>query len=348
MYNLLRPDASSVLDDVKARSSLERFYEGKKLTLVSLCKSIGVKVSLDGSDEILWKEHDETTKTLRDLEHKTLGEASGGKTSLLDLKIELANRIFRKCSFCERKCEVDRTEKAGSCGVETPRISSMFHHHGEEPELVPSYTIFFSGCNFHCQFCQNYDISQKLTGYEITPKELAQKLNSIRARNINWVGGSPTPNLNFILETLNHYQGNMPSVWNSNMYMSEVSMKLLEGTQDIFLTDFKYGNDECAERLSKVKNYTNIIKRNHVLAKDQGELIIRHLVLPNHIDCCTTEVARFVAEELGKDTRFNLMFQYRPMFKSLEHADISRNLNEQEKSEAWKVVLKAGLENIIT
>jgi putative pyruvate formate lyase activating enzyme len=350
MFNFVRPDAIKVLDDNKARSSLERYFEileGKRAPKATFCKSIEIDVSLNESDEILWREHDRAIEALRELEHKAPGKASRGKASLLDLKIELASRIFRKCSFCERKCEMNRTEKAGFCGVVTPRISSMFHHYGEEPELVPSYTIFFSGCNFHCQFCQNHDISQKTTGYEITPNELAGKLNLVRARNINWVGGSPTPNLNFILESLNHYRGNMPSVWNSNMYMSEVSMKLLEGTQDVFLTDLKYGNDECAERLSKVKGYSDIVKRNHILAKDQGELIIRHLVLPNHVDCCTSEVARFVAEELGKNTRFNLMFQYRPMFKSHKHSDINRSLNEQEKSEAVEVVLKADLENII-
>ncbi len=224
----------------------------------------------------------------------------------------------------------------------------MFHHYGEEPELVPSFTIFFSGCNFHCQFCQNYDISQKITGYEVQPKELAKKLEKISARNINWVGGSPTPNLLYILETLKNYEGDMPSVWNSNMYMSEDTMRLLNGTQDVYLTDLKYGNDECALRLSKVKNYTEVVERNHVLAKKQAELIVRHLVLPNHLECCTTEVAKFVSEKLGKNTRFNLMFQYRPIYKSYRYDEINRTLRKEEVSRALEIVKDEGLENVLT
>ncbi len=132
------------------------------------------------------------------------------------------------------------------------------------------------------------------------------------------------------------------------MYMSEEAMRLLEGTQDVFLTDFKYGSDDCALRLSKVKDYTSIVKRNHRLAKVQGELIVRHLVLPNHVDCCTKEVAGFVAKELGVNTRFNLMFQYRPMFKAHNYDEINSRLTTQEISDAQVIVKDAGLKNVIS
>jgi putative pyruvate formate lyase activating enzyme len=130
--------------------------------------------------------------------------------------------------------------------------------------------------------------------------------------------------------------------------MSEEAMRLLEGTQDVFLTDFKYGSDACALRLSKVKDYTSIVKRNHRLAKVQGELIVRHLVLPNHLDCCTKEVADFIAKELGVGTRFNLMFQYRPMFKAHNYDEINRRLTTQEISDAQVIVKGAGLKNVIS
>jgi putative pyruvate formate lyase activating enzyme len=340
-----------VLKDQLTRSSLERYFgilKGTRYTLAKLCKSISVDVSLTESDDVLWEGHEKALKTLRDLDGKHALESRKINPSLLDLKVELANRIFKDCTFCERKCRVNRTEKVGVCGVQDPQISSMFHHYGEEPELVPSYTIFFSGCNFHCQFCQNYDISQRITGIEVKTAELAKNLNQVNARNINWVGGSPTPNLNYILETLNYYQGDMPSVWNSNMYMSEEAMKLLDGTQDIFLTDLKYGDDNCATKLSKVKNYKAIVKRNHKLAKQQAELIVRHLVLPSHVKCCTKEVARFVSEELGTDIRFNLMFQYRPMHKAHIYDEINRVLSNDEISRAREIVWEAGLTNVVT
>lgn len=330
------------------KEKLNEILEGTRFPLAKLCKSISIDVSLSKTDKVLWDGHERALKDLQDLEGKDALEPRQIHTNLLDLKVEIANRIFKDCIYCERKCGVNRTEKAGVCGVLHPRISSMFHHYGEEPELVPSYTVFFSGCNFHCQFCQNYDISQRITGIEVEPAELAKKLDQIKARNVNWVGGSPTPNLNFILETLNHYQGNMPSVWNSNMYMSEEGMKLLDGTQDIFLTDLKYGNDECAAKLSKVKDYTAIVKRNHKLAKQQAELIVRHLVLPGHVECCTKEVARFVSEELGSDTRFNLMFQYRPMYKAHKFDEINRVLSRDEISRARGIVREVGLTNVVS
>jgi putative pyruvate formate lyase activating enzyme len=334
------------MENKRAREALQKYFgilEEKSKPISKYCKSTAVNVSLDESTDVLWEEHEKALKRFQFEEGKTLA----GENTLLDLKVELANRIFKKCVFCERRCEADRTIKPGSCGVGKAKISSMFQHHGEESELVPSYTVFFSGCNFHCQFCQNYDISQRQTGLELGAHELAFRLEEIRARNLNWVGGSPTPNLNFILEVLNRYRGNLPSVWNSNMYMSVESMKLLQGTQDIFLTDFKYGNDECAKRLSKVENYTSIVRRNHLLAKEQSELIVRHLVLPNHIECCTTEVGNFVGEKLGINTRFNLMFQYRPMFKAHRYSEINRPLNNHEVSRALKAVKGAGLNNVI-
>jgi putative pyruvate formate lyase activating enzyme len=349
MWNALRPDAVEVLDDIKARNSLEKYFkilEGKRLPKFTACKSMAIGVPLDDSDEVLWRDHDKVLKSLKETDFKT-DEPKKDEPSLLDLKVELANRIYKECVFCELKCRVNRIEKAGVCGVKKPKISSAFSHFGEEPELVPSYTVFFSGCNFSCQFCQNYDISQRITGYELSSSELAGRLDSISVRNINWVGGSPTPNLKYILETLNNYNGNMPCVWNSNMYMSETSMRLLDGTQDIFLTDFKFGNDECASRLSKIKNYTAIVKRNHILAKDQAELIVRHLVLPDHVDCCTREVANFIAQRLGQHTRFNLMFQYHPTYHSHKRSEINRALSREEISKAMEVVKDAGLVNVI-
>jgi len=351
MWKLLRPDSLEVLRDERARRALRRYFEvleGRRAPKALLCRSIKVEVDLAGDEKALWREHERAVAALREMELKSSkGFVQPVKPSLLDLKVELAKRMLRSCSLCERRCKVDRREKAGVCRVLKPRIASMFHHYGEEPELVPSYTVFFSGCNFHCQFCQNHDISQEITGIEVGAEALAERLRGIEARNINWVGGSPTPNLPFILEVLNSYGGAMPSVWNSNMYMSEPAMALLEGTQDLFLTDFKYGCDACASRLSRVKSYTSVVKRNHLLARAQAELIVRHLVLPGHVECCTARVASFVATELGRDTRFNLMFQYRPVYNAGRFPELRRPLTSDEMQAALQVVKEAGLTNLV-
>jgi len=355
MRELLRPDAIEILKDRKAVESLKNYFgivAGKRERKAEVCKRIECNFDANSGEEELWKLHDEKIKEYREVEEKAAGsekvKLKKPESSLLDLKIELADRVFRRCEFCERNCSIDRYKgETGFCGVVEPRISSMFHHYGEEPELVPSYTIFFSGCNFSCRFCQNYDISQSVAGESIDAKLLGKELDEIKARNVNWVGGEPTPNLNYILKVLKHSK-KLPSVWNSNMYMSKKAMALLEGTQDVYLADFKYGNDECALKLSRVHNYVDLVLRNHKIAGKQAELIIRHLVLPNHIDCCTRNVVKLVSENLGKEVRFNLMFQYRPVYKAYMCEEINRSLTGEEKERALEIVKDFNLENFIT
>jgi putative pyruvate formate lyase activating enzyme len=277
------------------------------------------------STEKLWKIHEDT------LINQKVSDILP-KQSLLDLKIEIARRIFEKCCFCERRCEVDRRKKAGNCGVKQASVSSEFLHIGEESVLVPSHTIFFSGCTFHCVFCQNWDISQVSSGSYTPPLRLAEIIHKRKnqgSRNVNWVGGDPTPNLLYILETLKECNDNISVVWNSNMYCSTETMCLLDGIVDVYLTDFKYGNDKCAKRLSLVDNYMKIVKRNHKKAYDNGELIIRHLVMPNHVECCSKPVMDFISKNLS-DAVVNIMGQYRPEYHAIEFEDISRRVSIDE------------------
>lgn len=259
-------------------------------------------------------------------------------------KLNSAREIMKNCHFCERRCSVNRLEgRKGYCRVLESRVASEFIHMGEEPELVPSYTIFFSGCTFSCVYCQNWDISQyPNSGVYIKPETLSSMINSVKARNVNWVGGDPTPNLAYILEVLTHLNRNIPQVWNSNMYLSEDSMSLLDGVIDVYLTDFKYGNDKCAERLSNVKNYLETIKRNHKLAEKQGEVIIRHLVLPEHLECCTKPILRWISKNLS-NIRLNIMDQYRPEYKAMGYEELQRRLTWDEYQEALKFAENLGL-----
>ncbi len=266
-------------------------------------------------------------------------------TKFLDEKIKQARKILERCELCERRCGVNRKKgEKGFCGVGTePEISSYFRHMGEEPFFVPSFTIFFIGCNFHCQYCQNWSISQRYEkGFFLEPKELARVIELQRnIRNVNFVGGEPTPNLLYILEVLKHLNRNIPIVWNSNFYMTEKSMDLLDGIVDVYLSDFKYGNDKCAERLSKVKNYFSVVSRNHKLAYKDAELVIRHLVLPNHFDCCAKPVLEWAAENTPKAI-VNIMSQYRPQYKAKEYQEINKFLGDEHKR-ATELADKLGL-----
>lgn len=249
--------------------------------------------------------------------------------SLLELKMYLADRLGGRCELCERRCGSDRTAGvAGVCGVLESRISSSFLHRGEEHELVPSHTIFFAGCNLECQFCQNADISRSpRSGNAMSPEACAKviALEELSSRNVNWVGGDPIPNVPFILRTLRVLETvkPRPQVFNSNMFMTEETLALLDGVVDVYLTDFKYGNDVCGTRLSHVDGYFGVVSRNHALASKQAELLVRHLVLPNHVECCSIPVLNWLAEEIGPQ-RVNVMDQYRPVYNAREHRDINR------------------------
>ncbi len=263
----------------------------------------------------------------------------------LDGKLNKAGEILESCHLCERRCGANRLEgEKGFCRVLEPRIASEFSHLGEESELVPSYTIFFSGCTFSCVYCQNWDISQfPNRGIEIKPETMADMISRANAKNVNWVGGDPTPNLPYILKVLTKLERNIPQVWNSNMYLTKESMQLLDGVIDIYLTDFKYGNDRCAERLSGVKNYMAVTQRNHLLAQKQAEVIIRHLVLPEHLDCCTRPILEWISENLGRTVKVNVMAQYRPEHKAMDYEELTRRLTWNEFQHALNLAKELDL-----
>jgi putative pyruvate formate lyase activating enzyme len=207
------------------------------------------------------------------------------------------------------------------------------------------------GCNFHCQFCQNWTISQWFEkGNATAPQIIAHSIESGKeygCRNVNFVGGEPTPNLVPILESLRLCKAKQALVWNSNFYMSEKSMRLLDGVVDLYLTDLKYGNNQCAEQLSKVKNYFSVVVRNHLLAAEQAEIVIRHLILPDHTKCCTKPALKWIANNLKNKVIVNIMGQYAPNYKAGERIDINRKITEDELKSAINYAKKLKL-NYIT
>jgi putative pyruvate formate lyase activating enzyme len=231
-------------------------------------------------------------------------------------------------------------------------VSSIFEHVGEEPELVPSGTIFTMGCTMRCRHCQNWTISQWMEpGTTYKPREMAREVENLRlsgSRNANLVGGEPTPWLQQWLETFKHVNVNVPVIWNSNSYYSPETAQLLAGFADVYLLDFKYGPSECAERTSDAPNYWKVCTNNHLEAKKHGEAIIRVLVLPNHLECCTKPTLNWIAKNLGAETRVNLMFQYRPEWRAHEIPELRRRLSKDEMEKAVQLAEKAGLRNFIT
>ncbi len=312
MWAAIRPDSISVLKDEKCRRSLSRYFDivqGKKKAKFMIARSLGMDFSVDDTEEELWARHELALKEFLSYEKEIDADrafvASSRDPSLLTLKTELARRIMSKCHFCTRRCNVSRNKgEAGFCGCgPTTTVSSFFEHMGEEPELVPSGTIFTCGCTMRCLHCQNWTISQNIEKGDLCqPNTLARivdRLSEQGCRNANLVGGDPTPWLYHWLDTFARVERNISIVWNSNSYYSEETAQLLAGFSDIYLLDFKYGPGECAERISNAPDYWGTCTHNHLVAKAFGELIIRVLVLPGHNSCCTRPILTWISENLG-------------------------------------------------
>ncbi len=361
MWKISRPDALAVLEDKLAKKSLRRYFsvmQNEKAAKFMIAKKIPAEFNNFDSLEKLWTEHAKRADAFRDFERevdegKNFNEILSPAQSYFELKIEIANKIVQSCHFCNRQCGVNRlTSGLGYCGCgNAMAVSSIFAHMGEEPELVPSGTIFTMGCTMRCRHCQNWTISQwKEDGTEYEPEELAREIEQLRlsgCRNANLVGGEPTPWLKQWLETFKHVSVNVPVVWNSNSYYSEETAKLLAGFVDVYLLDFKYGPGYCAERISDAPDYWEVCTRNHLEAKKNGELIIRVLVLPGHLECCTKPILNWVAENLGAETRVNLLFQYRPEWRAHEIPELRRRLSKDEMEKAIQLAREAGLKNVI-
>ena len=318
-------------------------------------KHISVEFDQNASLEELWNVHDMEMENYR----RAFKEVNSGvrsqelpqaESSLLDLKIAIADKILQHCHFCERRCGANRKEgEVGYCRLgETSRYASEFLHMGEEPELVPSHTIFLTGCVFSCVYCQNWDIStHPQSGIVIDPQKIGRLIDMRRregARNVNFV--TPTPHPHTILKVINEVSVNTPVVWNSNMYHSLEIGKLLEGVIDVYLADFRYGNDECAKRYSNAKDYMRVVERNFETAYRQAEIILRQLVIPGHVECCTRPIAEWTAAHIPK-VRFNLMFQYTPYYRAAEFPQINRYLTRKERERATQIVRDSGLEDVL-
>ncbi|MHA1771480.1 MAG: radical SAM protein [Candidatus Thorarchaeota archaeon] len=339
-------------------SRYKGIIDGTRWPKYQLAKDLKCSIELDLSTDELWSLH---TKLSTEFKNYVLSVDRGDERikrdddsapSFLELKVELANRMLRSCHFCERNCGVDRSQgELGWCrlGSES-RVSSAFLHTGEEAPLVPSGTIFFASCCFGCVFCQNDDISTNpYAGRVVSPSELARIADSLAqdgALNINYVGGDPIPNTHTILASLVHQTADVTQLWNSNLYCSEDTMRLLMDVFDVWLPDFKYGNDECALRLSGVPQYFEVISRNHLLAYQSGEVIIRHLVMPNHLECCTYPILDWVAKNMP-NCLVNIMGQYRPEHKvrrsPQKYPDIARFVRREEVQAARNYATDLGI-----
>ena len=363
VFRILRSDSALVWNNEELRTRFPRYrgiIDNKEIARYIIAKSI--ECDFDSNDSIKNLENLLSEKSLEFKEVLKKSTEEQKKRSIvsknfINLAEELAKKYLENCIFCERQCKVNRIKgETGFCYISKDSyVSSAFLHTGEEAPLIPSGTIFFQGCNFGCVFCQNYDISQSWKNKKkiediarktdsIQLANLADKLVEKGAININYVGGDPIPNIHTILGSLQHQSSNITQLWNSNFYLTEKSLSLIIDLMDFYLPDWKYGNNQCAKKYSGIDNYFDVIARNHKRVHDEGsgEIIIRHLVMPGHVECCSKPILDYVAKELPKAV-VNIMSQYRPQWKSFEYPEIDRRTTSQEMQEVRDYADKLGI-----
>ena len=284
-------------------------------------------------------------------------------------RLARANEIIKKCTSCPRNCFADRTiGEFGTCQSEDkPIVSSYSPHFGEEPVLSGTNgagNIFFGNCNLRCDYCQNFVISQN-PKVEINHKvsvdrlsDIMLELQNMNCHNIGLV--SPTHFTVPILKSIKiaRQKGlNIPIIYNSNGYDSIEILKLYKDVIDIYLPDFKYGDNISGRRYSKASDYfdkaslaikeiyeqlgSELIYENDIVVRG---LIIRHLVLPNDL-AETEEVFKFISRELDPRVHVSVMAQYYPTNRASKNILLDRKITQTEYVRVLDLLEKYGLEN---
>lgn len=272
---------------------------------------------------------------------------------------------LNNCVLCPHRCNVNRNKgELGRCKTNANvKIALYSLHKFEEPCISGkngSGTIFFTGCNLFCLYCQNYKISQEHIGTEITVERLAEifiEQQKKGAENINLV--TPTMYVYHIIEALNLARKNglnIPVIYNSNGYENLETLKLLEGYIDVYLPDLKYAVAEIGKKYSKINNYFEtatkaIIEMYRQVGAPrfnengmiQKGVIIRHLILPNNI-LNSKCILNWISNNIDKNVYISLMAQYFPTYLAKSESSIARKLNEREYNSIINYIEKIGLE----
>lgn len=271
------------------------------------------------------------------------------------------------CTLCPRNCQIDRTAANGFCGCSSvPKIARAALHFDEEPCISGtrgSGTIFFSGCNLKCVFCQNMAIQDGTLGEPVSVDKLSAtmlRLQAMGAHNINLV--TPTPHRDAIRSALLSAKKNgltIPVLYNTGSYESVDTIRSFESLIDLYLPDLKYRDDRLARRFSRAEGYfpvamdaiAEMIRQVGFMRLDENGIAvrgvrIRHLVLPGCV-FDTRAVLDAVAERFGTDCPLSLMSQYTPNPACKEPA-LSRRLTQREYDSAVEYCLSLGFSDVLT
>ena len=284
---------------------------------------------------------------------------------MYDMNLLDTTKFYKDCTLCPRNCHADRYTLAnGYCRMSAElSVAKIYKHMWEEPCITGeggSGTVFFSGCNLCCLFCQNSKISHENKGFVMTASVLSEsflELQEKKASNINLVTG--VCHIPLIVNALIMAKKGgltIPVVYNSSGYESVSSLKLLDGLIDIYMPDFKYMSEELSLKYSKAADYPEIAKKaiaemysqtGPAVMGDDGLMkkgvLVRHPVLPDSVPD-SKKVLRYLKETYGDNIIISIMNQYTPVGSVKDHPVLGRKVTEDEYSRVVEFADKIGIE----
>jgi putative pyruvate formate lyase activating enzyme len=271
-----------------------------------------------------------------------------GRAAAARERAAAAREMLADCHFCAHHCGVNRLAgEVGQChaGARTRYFMAQTEV-TDELELIPTFAIALSGCDLRCNFCiTGRESWNPRAGEPFNANEMAAKAAlalAEGARTIMVLGGEPTIHLPAVLELVAALPDAARLVWKTNAHGSAQARELLAGMFDIWLADYKFGNDVCARRLAKVPDYTRVVQENLLWANEHSELMVRHLVMPGHTECCWRSVAEWLAQNL-RGVKVNLRSGFWPAWHSRWHRELRGMAAPEDARRAQRIAEIYGL-----
>jgi putative pyruvate formate lyase activating enzyme len=272
----------------------------------------------------------------------------GSRCQVAAQRIAAARENLEHCTLCDHRCGVNRLNgELGLCraGADT-RFFSAQTEVADELELIPVFAIALSGCDLRCDFCVTGQSSwnpRAGLGFEVVAMaERAQKALDQGARTIMLLGGEPTIHLAAVLEFVALMPDAARLVWKTNAHGSSEARALLAGMFDVWVADYKFGNEACAQRLARVSSYNPSVRENLLWASDDCDLIVRHLLMPGHIECCWLPIVQWLSTQLP-GVKVSLRTGFWPGWHSARHAELRQMNSHADLARAWEIAQEFGL-----
>ena len=268
--------------------------------------------------------------------------------------------LIKNCKLCPTECGANRLNGVGACGVSGLQIAKYYLHPFEEPCISfkkGSGTIFFSGCNLHCPFCQNYEVSRAKRGKALTPAKLAdvfKEIEDMGAENLSLV--TPAHVVPYLVAAFRIYKPKIPVVYNTGSYEKIETLRRIDEYVDIYLPDMKFYSPSLSQRYLGKPDYFDVaseaiafMSQKTLRMREDGKMlsgtIVRHLVMP----LCVSDskmILKWFITELPKDVYLSLMSQYTPFGDVEKFPELQRKITSREYNSVLDTAMEYGITNL--